>query len=407
MPAGRLPGTEHEERSIILHVDMDAFYAACERLQNPELEGKPVVVGMGYEPGETIGAVATASYEAREHGIESAQPISKALDFLPRAAMNPDTEPVGYYRPVDLEFYEDVSTDVKAILHDLADAVREVSIDEAYLDVTDRTAWEVAEGFGRHVKQRIAREVGVPASVGVAPNMSAAKIASDHDKPDGLTVVPPAELREFLDPLPIEDLHGVGPKSASTFHEMGIDTIGDLAAADLETITDQFGERGRELHLRARGIDEREVEARGRPKSLSRESSFSQPTADIERARTRIDELAGAVATRATEKGALYRTIGIKVIEPPYELHTRERSLSGPVDEPPLVSETAQALFDEFEGNTVRKLGVRVSNLSFADNDQADLESWTDRTDHESGDSSTEIRGQARIESFDRSEPTG
>ncbi|APE95383.1 DNA polymerase IV [Halodesulfurarchaeum formicicum] len=406
MPAGRLPGTEHEERSIILHVDMDAFYAACERLQNPELEGKPVVVGMGYEPGETIGAVATASYEAREHGVESAQPISKALDLLPRTARNPDTEPVGYYRPVDLEFYEDVSADVKAILHELADAVREVSIDEAYLDVTDRTAWEVAEGFGRHVKQRIAREVGVPASVGVAPNMSAAKIASDHDKPDGLTVVPPAELREFLDPLPIEDLHGVGPKSASTFHEMGIDTIGDLAAADLETITDQFGERGRELHLRARGIDEREVEARGRPKSLSRESSFSQPTADIERARARIDELAGAVATRATEKGALYRTIGIKVIEPPYELHTRERSLSGPVDEPPLVAETAQTLFDEFEGKSVRKLGVRVSNLSFADNDQADLASWTDRTAHESGDSSTEIRGQARIESFDRSEPT-
>jgi DNA polymerase IV (DinB-like DNA polymerase) len=405
---GRLPGAEDPDPRIVLHVDMDAFYANCERRKEPALEGEPVVVGMGYEPGETIGAVATASYEAREYGVESAQPISEALERLPQAAADPaetDETDVGFYRSVDHEYYESVAAEVKAILHDLADAVREVSIDEAYLDVTDRTAWSVAEGFARHVKQRIDREVGVPASVGVAPNMSAAKIASDHDKPDGLTVVEPDALQEFLHPLPIEDLHGVGPKSAATFRDLGIDTIGDLAAADLEVVSDHFGERGRELHFRARGIDERPVEARGRPKSLSRESSFGEPVEDPDRARERLDELAGAVAERATEKGALYRTIGIKVVEPPFDLQTRERSLSGPVDDPELVRETARDLFTEFAGRPVRKLGVRVSNLSFADAEQSGLEDWAG--ERESGatdrEGEPEIRGQSRIGTYDRS----
>jgi DNA polymerase IV (DinB-like DNA polymerase) len=374
-------------------------------LREPELDGEPVVVGMGYEPGATIGAVATASYEARDYGVESAQPISEALERLPRAdhppgETSPGDDPVGYYRSVDHDYYKAIASDVKEILYELADTVREVSIDEAYLDVTDRTAWDVAEGFGRHVKQRIDREVGVPASVGVAPNMSAAKIASDHDKPDGLTVVPPDQLQAFLDPLPIEDLHGVGPKSAATFHDIGIDTIGDLAAADLEAITERFGDRGRDLHFRARGIDEREVESRGRPKSLSRESSFGEPVADPDRAQEQIDTLATAVANRATEKGALYRTIGIKVVEPPYELNTRERSLGGPVDDPELVRETAQSLFEEFAGESVRKLGVRVSNLSFADNEQAGLGDWEDPDSGPEGDADREIRGQASFDTF-------
>ncbi|MFW6384150.1 MAG: DNA polymerase IV [Halodesulfurarchaeum sp.] len=400
---GRLPGATEPDPSIVLHVDMDAFYANCERLREPALEGEPVVVGMGYEPGETIGAVATASYEAREYGVESAQPISEALEKLPRAAGDPEAtsaDGVGFYRPVDHEYYEAVAAEVKAILQDLADAIREVSIDEAYLDVTDRTAWSVAEGFGRHVKQRIQREMGVPASVGVAPNMSVAKVASDHDKPDGLTVVEPNDLEAFLHPLPIEDLHGVGPKSASTFHDLDVHTIGDLAQADLQTVTDHFGDRGRELHLRARGIDEREVEARGRPKSLSRESSFGEPIEDPKAAHEKLSTLAEAVARRAQEKGALYRTIGIKVVEPPFELSTRERSLNGPVEAPPLVAETAQELFEEFEGRPVRKLGVRVSNLSFADTEQTGLEGWRDQSEANERDRRREIRGQSTIETY-------
>ncbi|WP_134670351.1 DNA polymerase IV [Halorussus marinus] len=379
----RLPGTPDGDGrdAIVLHVDMDCFYAACERRREPELRGEPVVVGMGYDPGESHGAVATASYEAREYGVESAQAIGEALDRLPRRAAaetDPDLDPAatGHYRPVDIDYYESVGEEVKEILHDSADVVREVSIDEAYLDVTDRTAWTVAEGFARHVKNRIDREVGVTASVGVAPNMSAAKIASDHDKPDGLVVVEPGEVRSFLAPLDAGEIHGVGPVTARELRELGIETAGDLAGADPDALEARFGERGAELYRRARGEDDREVTPRGRPKSLSRESAFTEATDDPDRKRERVRTLAEAVADRARQKGALYRTIAIKAVTPPFDVNTRATSLPGPVDDPELVEEVAVELLGEFDDASVRKVGVRVSNLSFAAGEQTSLGGW-------------------------------
>ncbi|MFC6825822.1 DNA polymerase IV [Halopelagius fulvigenes] len=388
MAGETLPGVDDGDESgaprIVLHVDMDCFYASCERLREPELRGEPVVVGMGYESGETFGAVATASYEAREYGVESAQPISQALDRLPRVETAEDPSEAGYYRPVDIEYYKSVAAEVKEILHDCADVVREVSIDEAYLDVTDRTSWEttpdgdrtLAEGFARHVKQRIDREVGVTASVGVAPNMSAAKVASDYNKPNGLVVVRPGEVRSFLAPLSVEEVHGVGPVTARELGEMGIETAGELAAADPNEVASKFGSRGRELRSRARGDDDREVTPAGRPKSLSRESAFAEATTDAEKKREVVSALAADVAERARSRGAMYRTIGIKVVLPPYDVNTRERSLSGPVDEPPLVEDVALDLLSEFDDEAARKVGVRVSNLSFADADQSSLDGW-------------------------------
>ncbi|OYR49949.1 DNA polymerase IV [Halorubrum sp. Eb13] len=399
MAGGTLPGTATDEADgsdrVVFHVDMDCFYASCERLRRPELAGEPVVVGMGYEDGETVGAVATASYEARAFGVESAMPISEALDLLPRRADAdpddpdaPDPEAAGRYLPVDLGFYKEVAGDVKAVLRDCADTLREVSVDEAYLDVTDRTAWDaaegesaaagpaeartLAEGYARHVKERIEREAGVPASVGVAPNMSTAKVASDADKPDGLVVVPPGSVESFLAPLPTAEIHGVGPVTERTLAEMGIETAADLAAADPDGLADELGERGPELHRRARGDDDREVTPTGLPKSLSRESSLS-PTADRETKRETVAALAADVARRARERGCLYRTIGIKAVEPPYDVNTRARSLPGPVDDPDLVESVAFDLLGEFDGDRVRKLGVRVSNLDFAESDQATL----------------------------------
>ena len=411
MAGGTLPGTATDEADgsdrVVFHVDMDCFYASCERLRHPELAGEPVVVGMGYEAGETIGAVATASYEARAFGVDSAMPISEALDLLPRRADAdpddpdaPDPEESGRYLPVDLEFYKEVAGEVKAVLRDCADVIREVSVDEAYLDVTDRTAWDVAggsraadasddgpppsaaagpaeartlaEGYARHVKQRIEREAGVPASVGVAPNMSTAKVASDADKPDGLVVVPPGSVASFLAPLPTAEIHGVGPVTERTLAEMGIETAADLAGADPDRLAEALGERGPELRRRARGDDDREVTPTGLPKSLSRESSLS-PTADEETKRETVAALAADVARRARERGCLYRTIGIKAVEPPYAVNTRARSLPGPVDDPELVEEVAFDLLAEFADDRVRKLGVRVSNLDFAESDQATL----------------------------------
>lgn len=416
-----------DEDSIILHVDMDCFYASCERLREPRLAGEPVVVGMGYEPGERHGAVATASYEARAVGVESAQPIGQALDVLPRAVdTSADHEgSVGHYRSVDLAFYKSVAADVKELLHESADVVREVSIDEAYLDVTDRTSWALAgderasatanssnepdetdnetsnqrtlaAGYARYIKQRIAREVGVPASVGVAPNMSTAKIASDIDKPDGLTVVRPTDVTAFLDPLSVEMIHGVGPVTAGELAAMDIETAGDLADADVSVIVDRFGERGRELHARARGEDRRSVTPTGRPKSLSRESAFTEATADTETHQTKIQALAADVADRARTRGAMYRTIGIKVVTPPFDINTRASSLSGPVDDPELVERVALDLLAEFDDTQVRKLGVRVSNLSFANGNQAQLGGFDgDTIDSDDGDADTDINDNA------------
>lgn len=385
MQDGRLPGIDSSaDDRIVVHVDMDCFYASCERLRDPTLEGEPIVVGMGYEAGDSHGAVATASYEAREHGVESAQPIGKALECLPRAEETPDEHdgPAGRYLPVDMEYYKSVASDVKSVLHDCADAVREVSIDEAYLDVTDRTSWEgrpndpettLAEGYGRYIKQRIDREVGVPASVGIAPNMATAKIASDHDKPDGLTVVPPGSIESFLSPLDVSELHGVGPVTAAELREMGVETIGDLTETDSDALEKRFGERGRELYDRARGIDDRAVEPTGRPKSLSRETAFAEPTVNDETKRETARSLARDVAQRARDRGAMYRTIGIKVVEPPFDVNTRATSLSGLVDDPNLVVEVATDLLSEFEGVRVRKLGVKVATLDFEPIDQATL----------------------------------
>jgi DNA polymerase IV (DinB-like DNA polymerase) len=370
----RLPGVERSDRTVC-HVDVDCFYAACERLREPALEGEPLVVGMGYEPGETHGAVATASYEAREHGVESAMAISEALERLPRREDTPEASEAGCYRPVDMAFYESVGEDVRAVLRSASSTLRAVSIDEAYLAV-DELAWSDAESFGRSLKREIESEVGVVASVGIAPGMTTAKLASDADKPDGLVVVDPDEVRSFLAPIEVEELHGVGPVTASKLREMGFRTAGDIAEADVGVFTDALGDRGRDLHRQARGEDEREVEPTGRPKSLSRESSLVEPTTDIETKRQMVRELASEVAGRAEATDALYRTIGIKAVTPPFDAHVRSRSLSGPIDDPELVERISVELLGEFESASVRKLGVRLSNLAFDDREQATISEW-------------------------------
>lgn len=400
----RLPGTDTPTQ-VVCHVDVDCFYAACERLREPALRGEPVVVGMGYEPGESHGAVATASYEARALGVESAMAITEALDILPRkvdvAGEDHPVAEAGFYRPVDMAFYESVADEVREVLTDRADTVRAVSIDEAYLDVTDRVDWTGVETFARDLRAEIEREVGVTASVGVAPTMSAAKVASDHDKPDGLVVVEPDEVAAFLAPLDVEAVHGVGPVTAAELREMGVETAGDLATADPARLEARFGERGRRVHRFARGDDDRAVEPRGRPKSLSRESAFTAATTDERAQRDRLQTLAEAVAERARGKGVLYQTISVKVVAPPFDVNTRAQSLPGPVADGDLVASVADELFEEFAGGPVRKLGVRVSNLSFADRDQPSLAEWTstDGTDGETRQAREE--GQRSLMEYD------
>jgi DNA polymerase IV (DinB-like DNA polymerase) len=428
MDAARLPGTSRSEQ-VVAHVDMDCFYAACERRRTPELDGEPLIVGMGYEDGETHGAVATASYEAREHGVESAMAISEALERLPRradadtsataaddgaATDTGNTEPTAIYRPVDMDYYESVAEEVRAILHDHADVVREVSIDEAYLDITDNVAWAEAAQWASDLRATIEAEVGVVASVGIAPTMSAAKVASDRDKPDGQVVVHPGDVRDFFSDLPVEDVHGVGPVTARELSALDIETAGELAAADPDTVERRFGERGREIRRFARGEDTRSVTPKGDPKSLSRESAFTEAVEDEAEKRRKVRTLAEAVADRAHRKDARYQTIGIKVVEPPFDINTRARSLPGPVADADLVASVALELLTEFEDSEVRKVGVRVSNLDFSAGDQASLAGFEDAgTDGESAQSNPPDRpdddpeGQVPLTAFDADEASG
>jgi len=381
--AGFAPDSD-DPPPIILHVDCDCFYAACERLRHPDLEGEPMVIGMGYDQEDPHGAVATASYEAREYGVESAMAISEALELLPRRIdadasdpEAPDPDEAGYYLPVEMEFYQSIDHEVREILEQYADPLEPISIDEAYLDVTETTSWETVESFGRDFKAEIRETVGIPVSIGVAPTKSAAKVASDFDKPDGLVVVEPGDVQEFFAPLNVEEVHGIGPVTANNLREMGIDTAGDLAAADPDELESNFGRRGREVHQRARGHDPREVTPPDDPKSISKETSLGRDTVtDLATKEETVRDLAQKVADRTTEKDALYRTIGIKAVEPPYEVNTRERSLGGPIQNRELLEEIVLDLLTEFEETPIRKLGVRVSNLSFSEQEQASLMKW-------------------------------
>jgi len=401
--------TSKDEPRVILHVDMDCFYAACERLRHPELEGESIVVGMGYQEGETSGVVATASYEARDHGVNSTDPVEVAVEQLPPVSFNPDTEPAGHYFPVDMDYYKSVSSDVKEILHDEGETVREVSVDEAYLDASECVDWNEVEEYAATLKQRIEDEVGIVASIGVAPNMSAAKVASDHDKPDGLCIVRPGGVQEFFAPLDLEEVHEIGPETAKELRELGIETAGDLAEANLDLLRERYGKRGEKIYRYARGEDAREVTLSDPPKSFLRDSAFDDPTDDVERQREQIKTLAHGVAQRAQEHGAMYQTIGIKVVTPPFDISRRSDSLSGPVDDPDLVERAALELLEEFQGQEIRKIGVFVRNLDYSDQEQADLGSWgsksegaeksSDTTD-KSQTSETEVETQSSLTDF-------
>ncbi len=353
---------------IVMHVDMDCFYAACEQLRHPDLEGEPIVVGMGYEEGDSNGVVATANYPARDAGVHSAQPIAEAIDLLP-----PDE---GHYFPVDMPYYKSISDEVKAILHQMADVVREVSVDEAYLDVTDQTTWDRAEGYASGIKKRIQNEIGITSSIGVAPNMSAAKIASDYEKPDGWYLIRPSELREFLAPLDLEEIHEVGKETARELRERGIETAGDLAGADPDLLENLYGKRGVRIHRFARGEDHREVTPADPPKSFLRDSALSEPTSDLERITSIVKTLSEEVTDRARGEGALYRTIGIKVVTLSFEIHRRSQSLPGHVEDSDVVENIALELLEEFQDVEIRKIGVTVKNLSYEDQQQAGLSDW-------------------------------
>jgi nucleotidyltransferase/DNA polymerase involved in DNA repair len=346
----------------ILHLDMDAFYAAVEQRDRPELRGKPVIVGADPRGGKGRGVVSTASYEARRFGVGSAMPISTAYRLCPD----------GVYVPVNMDRYIAVSREVMAILRDCTDLVEPLSIDEAFLDVTGRRrALGNGETIARSLKETIRRTTQLTASVGVASCKLVAKIASDLRKPDGLVVVPPGTEEEFLAPLPVRRLWGIGPKMEERLFKLGIQTIGDLARCDPSRLTHRLGTHGLDLIDLAHGRDDRPVTGDGDAKSIGHEHTFEEDTKDLARLRRMLLDIADGVSHRLRQAGVRARTITLKYRDETFHTVTHAKTLAQGTDSADTVFQTAWALFgDVHRGGLVRLLGVSASGF---DTSQLDL----------------------------------
>jgi DNA polymerase-4 len=336
----------------VLHVDLDAFFAAVEQLDHPEWRGKPVIVGG--DPTRR-GVVSTASYEARRFGVRSAMPSMRA------AALCPDA----IWAPARFDRYREMSNAVFEIFRSESPGVQPVSVDEAFIDVTPgRHADEHPVAVARRIRRRIA-ELGITASAGVASSKTVAKIASDHDKPDGLTVVCPGQEAAFLAPLPVRDMSGIGPRTADRLVSLGVKTLGDLAALDDATAVEVLGSHGPGLVMRARGIDARPVRRNEPAKQVSNERTFATDVRDAAELDAIVDMLAAKVGQRLRRKGMAGRTVTIKVRFSDFTTRTVQRTLPAATDDELEFGPIARALLHSTwsPGVGVRLLGVGVSGF--------------------------------------------
>ena len=344
---------------------MDAFYAAVEQRDRPELRGKPVIVGADPQGGRGRGVVATASYEARRFGVGSAMPISQAWKACPQGV---------YVRP-DMAKYSAVSMQVFDILRRFTDQVEPVSIDEAFLDVTaslkaigpgGAPPATTAEALARRLKDAVAAETGgLTASVGLATSKMVAKVASDMRKPDGLVVVPPGGEAAFLAPLPVRRLWGVGPRMEESLVRLGFHTIGDLARAERASLERRLGEHAGFLQDLARGLDDRRVIADAEAaKSLGQEHTFDADTSDPATLRRTVLELCDSVARRIREHGFKARTVTLKYRDERFETCTRARTMAEATDSGDVLFREAWRLFEGVHGaRKVRLLGIYASGF--------------------------------------------
>jgi len=337
----------------VLHVDLDAFFAAVEQLDHPEWRGLPVIVG-GTPDGR--GVVSTASYEARQYGIHSAMPAARAARLAPPEAV--------WARP-RFERYSEMSQAVMEILRTVTPHVQQVSIDEAYLDVTPgHHREEDPVAVAREIKRRVA-ELGITVSAGLSASKTVAKIASDFDKPDGLTVVWPGQEAAFLAPLAIRAMGGIGPKTAARLNAFGVHTLGELAQLDDATAAQLLGSSAASLVRRARGEALGSVHEREPVKSVSNERTFAHDVRDAEEIRTALLALSERVARRLRRKGLAGRTVHVKVRFADFTTRTVQRTLSTATDNESVIGPVAHELVSGVwtPGVGVRLLGVGVTGL--------------------------------------------
>lgn len=334
-------------------MDMDAFFAAVEEKRHPELRGKPVVIGGSGDPTKR-GVVSTASYEARKYGIHSALPLRTAYKLCPRA----------FFLPVDYEEYARVSHIIKNTLKEVSPVMEDVGIDEAFLDISE--ADRSSEDIAREIKRRVQEETGLTCSVGIAPNKLLAKIASDMQKPDGLTIIGEKDIENRIWPLPVRKLWGVGPKTEAGLRGLEINTIGELASMPLERLVENYGESyGHYLYEASRGIDESPLVTHWEPKSVSRETTFQVDTDDWQTIAKTIAALVQEVVEDIRQRGYKGKTVTLKVRFSDFKTYTRAGTVDTPTD---LVDEIRKAAFYCLKRieltKKVRLIGVRITHLS-------------------------------------------
>jgi len=342
----------------ILHLDLDAFFCAVEEMKDPTLSGKAFAVGG--KSGQR-GVISTCSYPARKFGVHSAMPTAQALRLCPQLIL------------ISSNFadYHSKSEQVMAILHELSGLVEQVSVDEAFVDVSDLP--EPVEEIARNLKERVSRETGLPCSIGAASCKLVAKIATDtgksrskgNDYPRSILCVPAGSEREFLAPLPAKAMWGVGPKMEASLADLGLRTIGDIANCPVDLLERRFGKYGADLHRHAQGIDDRPVTVEYEAKSISQEVTFAKDTADLAYLRGVLRDLSIKVGYRMRCDGVCARVIRIKLRWSDFTTHTRQIALSAPTDQDSIIYNTAESLFLKLwqAGRPVRLIGVGGSNL--------------------------------------------
>ncbi len=357
-------------QQYIMHVDMDAFFASVEQLDNPELRGKPVAVG-GTSSRSVISA---ASYEARKYGVRSAMPVGQALKLCPQVIILSGNR----------ERYKELSLQIMKILADYSPLVEPASIDEAYLDITGtQKLFGPPEKLGATIKKRIKSETGLTASVGIAPVKFLAKIASDLQKPDGLSIIRPEDIQTFMAELPIEKIPGVGKKSLPLFHSLAVRKAADILRYPPDFWKNRLGERGPVLYDKAKGIDPSPVVTESEMKSSSAENTFSEDIRNTEELKKWLLIQSERVATELRRHEVKGRTITVKVKFPDFRQITRSRSINSPTSHAMTIYETGCAILDSLgEIGAVRLIGIGVSNFGkkevrlslFAEKDEGRLD---------------------------------
>lgn len=357
------------ERRITFHADMDSFFASIEVRERSELKGLPVIVGSDPKGGSGRGVVSTCSYEARKYGIHSAMPISQAYRLCPDAV----------FLPVNMKLYASVSTEIMELLKGFADRFQQVSVDEAYLvPGPEIKSFEEAALYALRIKDEVKKQEGITCSVGVGPNKLIAKIASGFQKPDGLTVVRPEDVKEFLFPLPVSKIPGIGEKTADTLKSMGLNRVKDLATCDVQLLSGKFGKMGLRMKQLANGLDFGEVREKESVKSISRHGTFTEDTSDLVKIAGSLDLLAESVHSSLIKNRFLFKTVTLTVRFEDFSTFTRSKTIPIWTSNIFVIKRTAMQLLSEFTGNRkLRLVGIGVTKLREKDEKQTLITDFT------------------------------